>query len=99
MVVSEGFVCPAAPCAVVVKLRLTKIIRRLLFLTRHVGCPTSACEGQTATLLSLFLHLGPYARQIIAATDKAIADIESDAFAPPPLVATPRDLEALPLSA
>jgi radical SAM superfamily enzyme YgiQ (UPF0313 family) len=41
---------------------------------------------QTVQLLALFLHLIPYARKIIAETDKAIAEIESGAFAPPPLV-------------
>ena len=54
---------------------------------------------QTVMLLSLFLHLGPYARQIIAETEKSIGDIDSGAFAPPALVSTTRDLEPLQLSA
>ena len=45
-----------------------------------------AAVRQTITLLSLFLHLGPYARQAIAETERSIADIDSGAFAPPPLV-------------
>jgi radical SAM superfamily enzyme YgiQ (UPF0313 family) len=34
---------------------------------------------QTVMLLALFLHLGPYARQIITETEKSIADIDSGA--------------------
>jgi hypothetical protein len=54
---------------------------------------------QTVMLLSLFLHLGPYARQIIAETEKSIADIDSGAFAPPALISTTPDLEPLQLFA
>jgi radical SAM superfamily enzyme YgiQ (UPF0313 family) len=54
---------------------------------------------QTVTLLSLFLHLGPYARQIIAETETSIGDIDSGAFASPALVSIARDLEAMDLSA
>ena len=31
---------------------------------------------QTVSLLALYLHLGPYARQAIAETERAIAEIE-----------------------
>ena len=48
--------------------------------------PNPAAVRQTISLLSLFLHLGPYARQAIAETETSIADIDSGAFAPPPLV-------------
>ena len=41
---------------------------------------------QTVTLLALFLHLGPYARQIIADIEESIAEIDSGQFIPPPLV-------------
>jgi radical SAM superfamily enzyme YgiQ (UPF0313 family) len=41
---------------------------------------------QTVSLLALFLHLGPYARQAIAQTEKSIADIDRGAFARPALV-------------
>src|SRR5499426_2398095 len=35
---------------------------------------------QTVSLLALYLHLGPYARQAIAATERAIAEIEHGAY-------------------
>jgi radical SAM superfamily enzyme YgiQ (UPF0313 family) len=38
---------------------------------------------QTVTLLALFLHLGPYARQIIAEIDEAIGEIDAGHFVPP----------------
>jgi hypothetical protein len=43
-----------------------------------------AAVRQTVSLLALFLHLGPYARQAVGEIDNAIADIDSGAFAPPP---------------
>ena len=45
---------------------------------------------QTVTLLSIFLHLGPYARHIIGETEKAIAEIDAGEFSPPPLVPASR---------
>lgn len=42
---------------------------------------------QTVSLLALFLHLGPYARQAIAETEKAIADIARGAYRHPPRLA------------
>ena len=53
---------------------------------------------QTVTLLALFLHLVPYAHQIIAKTDKAIADIDAGEFKPPLLVPAPPGTERLALS-
>ena len=41
---------------------------------------------QTVTLLALFLHLGAYARQIVAELEESIAEIDSGQFIPPPLV-------------
>src|SRR5262245_58183571 len=38
---------------------------------------------QTVSLLALFLHLGPYARQSIAATERAIAEIKHGAYRRP----------------
>jgi radical SAM superfamily enzyme YgiQ (UPF0313 family) len=55
---------------------------------------------QIVQLLALFLHLIPYARKIIAETDKAIAEIDAGKFAPPPLVApVADDAEPIALSA
>lgn len=51
------------------------------------------------TLLSIFLHLGPYARHIIGETEKAIAEIDAGEFTPPPLVPAGRSIEPLALSA
>jgi radical SAM superfamily enzyme YgiQ (UPF0313 family) len=46
---------------------------------------------QTVWLLALFLHLGPYARQAMAETERAIAEIDRGAYAAPPLLrAVPR---------
>ena len=67
------------------------------FLRCHEINPSAV--RQTVMLLSLFLHLGPYARQIIAETEKSIGDIDSGAFAPPALVSTTGDVEPLQLSA
>jgi hypothetical protein len=39
---------------------------------------------QTVSLLALYLHLGPYARQAIAETERAIADIARGAYQHPP---------------
>jgi hypothetical protein len=39
---------------------------------------------QTVSLLALYLHLGPYARQAIAETEKAIAEIARGAYRHPP---------------
>jgi hypothetical protein len=58
-----------------------------------------AAVRQTITLLSLFLHLGPYARQAIAEIEMSIADIDAGAFAPPPLVSAVPMAEPLVLSA
>jgi hypothetical protein len=49
-----------------------------------------AAVRQTVFLLSLFLHLGPYARQVIADTETTIAQIDSGQFAAPPLVTSAR---------
>jgi hypothetical protein len=49
--------------------------------------------------LSIFLHLGPYARHIIGETEKAIAEIDAGEFTPPPLVPASRSIEPLALSA
>jgi hypothetical protein len=38
---------------------------------------------QTVSLLALYLHLGPYARQSIAATERAVAEIEHGAYRRP----------------
>src|SRR5262249_16223359 len=38
---------------------------------------------QTVSLLALYLHLGPYARQSIAATERAIAEIKHGAYRRP----------------
>ena len=54
---------------------------------------------QTVMLLSLYLHLGPYARQIVAETERSITAIDADAFAPPAVVPVSRDLPPLSLSA
>ena len=43
-----------------------------------------AAVRQTVTLLALFVHLGPYARQAVAEVDKAIDAVDSGAFVPPP---------------
>ena len=51
-----------------------------------------AAVRQTVTLLALFLHLGPYARQAIAETKRAVAEIDERVYAPPPR------LSALPQS-
>jgi hypothetical protein len=40
---------------------------------------------QTVSQLALFLHLIPYARQIVAEIDKSIAEIDSGEFTPPML--------------
>ena len=42
---------------------------------------------QTVSLLALYLHLGPYARHAIAATEKAIADIDRGAYRRPARIA------------
>jgi len=39
---------------------------------------------QTVSLLALYLHLGPYARQAIAETERAIAEIARGAYRHPP---------------
>jgi radical SAM superfamily enzyme YgiQ (UPF0313 family) len=39
---------------------------------------------QTVTLLALFLHLGPYAREAVGELEKAIAAIDEGEFTPPP---------------
>ncbi len=57
-----------------------------------------AAVRQTVSLLSLFLHLGPYARQAIAQTEKSIADIDAGGLALPAMVSTPRAMEPLALS-
>jgi len=49
-----------------------------------------AAVRQTVSLLSLFLHLGPYARQAIAQTEKSIADIDAGSVALPALVSKTR---------
>ena len=54
---------------------------------------------QTVTLLSIFLHLGLYARHIIGETEKAIAEIDAGKFTPPPLIPASRSIEPLALSA
>jgi len=55
---------------------------------------------QIVQLLALFLHLIPYAQKIIAETDKAIAEVDTGKFAPPPLVPTASEKEGpLALSA
>ena len=43
-----------------------------------------AAVRQTVSLLALFLHLGPYARQAVAETEKVIAEIERGAYQHPP---------------
>jgi radical SAM superfamily enzyme YgiQ (UPF0313 family) len=54
---------------------------------------------QTVQLLGLFLHLIPYARQVVAEIDKSIAEIEAGEFDPPMLVPAADLLEPVPLSA
>ncbi len=54
---------------------------------------------QTVVLLSMFLHLGPYARHIIGETDSAIAQIDAGEFTPPPLVPATRSIVPLALGA
>jgi hypothetical protein len=54
---------------------------------------------QTVALLSIFLHLGPYARHIIGETEKAIAEIDAGEFTPPSLVPANRSTAPLALSA
>jgi radical SAM superfamily enzyme YgiQ (UPF0313 family) len=54
---------------------------------------------QTVTLLSIFLHLGQYARHIIGETEKVIAEIDAGEFTPPPLVPATRLIAPLALSA
>jgi hypothetical protein len=54
---------------------------------------------QTVALLSLFLHIGPYARHIVGETDKAIAALDAGEFTPPPLLRTTRLNEPLAVSA
>jgi Domain of unknown function (DUF4070) len=49
-----------------------------------------AAVRQTVSLLSLFLHLGPYARHVITDTETTIARIDSGQFTAPPLVASAR---------
>jgi hypothetical protein len=46
------------------------------FLRCHAINPSA--DPQTVILLSFFLHLGPYARRIIAETKRAIAHIDAD---------------------
>ena len=43
-----------------------------------------AAVRQTVSLLALFLHLGPYARQAIAETERVIAEIERGGYQHPP---------------
>ena len=47
----------------------------------HCYQTNPAAIRQTVTLLALFLHLGPYARQAIAETEKAMAEIDGVAKA------------------
>jgi radical SAM superfamily enzyme YgiQ (UPF0313 family) len=49
-----------------------------------------AAVRQTVSQLSLFLHLGPYAHQVITETETTIARIDSGQFAAPPLLASAR---------
>jgi hypothetical protein len=42
---------------------------------------------QTVTLLALYLHLGPYAREAIAATERVIAEIARGTYRQPPRLA------------
>jgi radical SAM superfamily enzyme YgiQ (UPF0313 family) len=55
------------------------------FMRCYQANPTTV--RQTVSLLALYLHLGPYARQAIAATERAIADIEHGAYRLPARIA------------
>jgi hypothetical protein len=58
-----------------------------------------AAVRQTVSLLALFLHLGPYARQAIAEIDKAIVEMDAGSFTPPPRLAAVPSAEPSPHSA
>ena len=63
----------------------------------HVDRGNPRAVRQTVTLLSLFLHLGPYARHIIGETEKTVAEVDAGKFTPPPLVPASREVEPLAL--
>jgi radical SAM superfamily enzyme YgiQ (UPF0313 family) len=46
-----------------------------------------AAVRQTVTLLAFYLHLGPYAGEAIATTERTIAEIDEGAYVAPPRVA------------
>jgi hypothetical protein len=62
-------------------------LRDLLWKTFQSCMAANPMAGrQTMTLLALYLHLGQFARLIIAGIDEQIAEIDAGAFSPPPFV-------------
>jgi hypothetical protein len=51
------------------------------FMRCHQANPSAV--RQTVSLLALYLHLGPYAHQAIAATERAITEIEEGTYRRP----------------